>query len=124
MVRLLGDLKECMRILNACSHNHFSKLALQVGDRFITFLFDKQLIRVGKFLKFSFVEHENTICVNDCCQAMRDDKDCAILKALSKRFLDQVVRFQINVCSRLIQNQDFGLADYGSCETKQLLLTD
>jgi len=48
---------------------------------------------------------------------MRNNKDGAVLEALSERFLDQVVRFQINICGSLVQNQDFGLADYSSSQT-------
>ena len=55
---------------------------------------------------------------------MRHNEDSAILKPLTQRSLDQVVRFQVDVGCGLVEHQDMSFSNDCAGQAYQLLLAD
>lgn len=75
-------------------------------------------------LQLAFLEDQDTISVDDGGQAVGHNENCAVLETLTESALDEVVSFKVDVGSGLIEDKHLGFADYGTSETKELLLTD
>ena len=67
--------------------------------------------------------HPSPVIIQDGVQSMSDSDHGAFLELRPDGLLNEVVRFHVNSCSGLIQHQDLGLAEQGSCQTHQLSLS-
>jgi hypothetical protein len=54
---------------------------------------------------------------------VRNDERGAAFETRFKFFLNEVVRFEIDVGRRFVEDEDFGVLDDGSGQAKELLLT-
>ena len=71
----------------------------------------------------SLVHHKDSVGIDDRGQSVRNDKGGAVLEATLEFFLNEVVSFQIDIGSSLIEHKDLSLSDDGSSKAKELLLT-
>ena len=64
------------------------------------------------------------VTVHDSVEPMSDCEDGAVGELSSNRLLDQLVGLEVDGSSRLVQNEDLGLAEDGTCQTDQLTLAN
>lgn len=72
----------------------------------------------------ALVEHEHTIVVEDCCEAMRDRENRAACKRRAYRRLYKRVGSEIDGGGRLVEDEDLRVAEEGAREAHKLALAD
>ena len=80
-----------MSVINTCGYNHASELALNVCDRLVALLLNKQIVWMRVLLELALLENKDSISVNDSGKSMSHDKDGAVLEAFAQSPLDQVI---------------------------------
>ena len=70
----------------------------------------------------AFVQHHDSIAINDRIQPMRNRQHCAVFEALADQFLDQFVRLVVDTRGGLVQHQDLGLPQQRATDADQLSL--
>ena len=92
-------------------------MAPNICNRFIAFLLNKQVIRVGVFLQWALFENENSICINNCGYSVSNNEHSAVLEAFAESSLNQAVSLEVQVDCRLVYNQNFCLSDDSTSDT-------
>ena len=107
-----------MCVLNTWRDNHPSELSLNISDRFIAFLLDKQVVRVGILLQLALFENKNSISVNNCGNSVSYNEHGTIPEAFTERSLNQAICLEIQVDCRLVYNQNLCLSDDRTSDTE------
>ena len=71
-----------------------------------------------EFLQLTLLQDEDPICIDDRGESVGHDEYCAVLKALTKRPLDQIVRLQVNIGCSFIEDKHSSLTNDSTRETE------
>ena len=127
-VLLLRDIEELLTWFGTSCLDHLSEhtefaILIKLGDGGVGFISCKKLEWMVKFFGETTIHNKDPIRVNNSRKPMRNNNNSTISKALLQLFLNEIIRLQINVRSRLIKNKNLSLSKNGSSQTEKLLLT-
>jgi len=91
---------------------HRSELRLGIREEFL---------RRAELLQFSEAHHCDLVRVDDSIHSVGDRDHCSLREVLRNHLHDVLLRQHVNVCSRLVENDDHSLANTSSANANQLL---
>ena len=82
-----------------------------------------QFLRRVKLLHAAKAQHKDLVWANYRVQTVSDRDHCRVMEIFFYELHDGPLRYDVDVCRRLIKNYDFCLADWSSTNANELLLT-
>lgn len=73
----------------------------------VTFRVFPEFTRCVKFCYLSVIEYEYTITLYYCLKPVCHNNHCAIFEALLDKFLNDLFGLDIDICSGLVENDNF-----------------
>ena len=126
MVLLFGDVKQLLRLLNACGLDHLSKVTVISGDAIV-------LIRLNQEPKWMIIldasagfHYQDPICIDHSRKSVRNDHHSGRIllhELLSQLSLDEVVSLHVHIRCSFIEYEDLGLKKHCPAQTNKLLLS-